>query len=284
MDMDRRGFLEDKTGPVSEANGRNEIILALIPYEETTTYGKGTANAPEAVVDASAHIELFDEVLHLDASRRGILTLRPDITDLASITASAREIRESHPDSLLGFVGGEHSVTPAIIEGIAREEMGIVWIDAHGDLRQSFHGRRDNHGCAGFNSMGFGPIVQIGIRAIAEEEWDLLGTTDRVKQFREWGDDAAAAIDALPDNIYITMDADGFSPEVVRAVGTPEPGGLYWDEVMDCLDHVFGTKHVFAFDTVELCPQENDLASSFTIARLVYKAMAYHVHHRLTSR
>lgn len=279
----QRGFLEDKMEPGGPTAQRNAFVLAMIPYEETTTYGKGTANAPEAIVDASGHIELFDEVLHVDASRHGILTLRPDITDLESITRSAREIRDAHPDALLGFVGGEHSVTPAIIEGVAREEMGIVWIDAHGDLRQSFYGREDNHACAGFNSMRFGPIVQIGIRALAEEEWELLKTTDRVSQFRDWGEAAAAAIDALPDDIYITMDADGFSPEVVRAVGTPEPGGLYWQEVMECLDHVFRTKSVFAFDTVELCPHKDDLASSFTIARLIYKTMAYHVHHRLAS-
>jgi len=281
---DPRGFLEDKVEPGAPTGEHNEFVLAMIPYEETTTYGKGTARAPEAIVDASGHVELFDEVLHLDASRHGILTLRPDITNLDSITRSAREIRAAHPDALLGFVGGEHSITPALIAGVAREEMGVVWIDAHADLRRSFHGSEQNHACAGYHSMKFGPIVQIGIRTLAEEEWELLKTTDRVTQFREWGAAAAAAIDALPDDIYITMDADGFSPEVVRAVGTPEPGGLYWQDVMDCLDHVFRKKNVFAFDTVELCPHDDDLASSFTIARLVYKTMAYHAYHRLNAR
>ncbi|MDH4037194.1 MAG: arginase family protein [Candidatus Krumholzibacteria bacterium] len=273
------GFLEDKAEPGDVARDRNGYVLGLIPYEETTTYWKGVGKAPEAIVEASGHVELFDEVLATDASRQGILTVRPRITDLASVTAAARALREQHPDAFLGFIGGEHAITPALIEAVARPRMGIVWIDAHADLRKEFHGRPDNHACAGFNSMGFGPIVQVGIRTLAEEEYTLLKKTDRVRAHRAWGAKARADIMDLPHDVYLSVDYDGFSPEVIRAVGTPEPGGLYWEEVMEILDTLFRYKNVIAFDAVELCPQETDIASSFTAARLVYKVLNYHAYY-----
>ena len=276
MSDERPGFLEDKDDPGDIVLADNRYVLGLIPYEETTTYGKGVGMAPEAIVEASSHVELFDEVLEVDASRAGILTARPTITDLASITRAAQELRAAHPQAFLGFIGGEHSITPALVEAFKRPNMGIVWIDAHADLRTEFHGRADNHACAGRNSLEYGPIVQVGIRTLAEEEWAFLKSSDRVKAHRHWTAEAREDIMALPDEIYLTVDFDGFSPEVIRAVGTPEPGGLYWEQVMEILETVFRYKKVVAFDAVELCPTEYDPASSFTAARLVYKVLNYH--------
>jgi agmatinase len=273
---ERPGFLEDKDDPGDIVLADNRYVLGLIPYEETTTYGKGVGMAPEAIVEASSHVELFDEVLEVDASRAGILTARPAITDLASITRAAKELRAKHPQSFLGFIGGEHSITPALVEAFKRPNMGIVWIDAHADLRTEFHGRADNHACAGRNSLEYGPIVQVGIRTLAEEEWSFLKSSDRVKAHRHWTAEAREDIMQLPDEVYLTVDFDGFSPEVIRAVGTPEPGGLYWEQVMEILETVFRYKKVVAFDAVELCPTEYDPASSFTAARLVYKVLNYH--------
>ena len=276
MNDHRPGFLEDKDDPGDIVLAENRYVLGLVPYEQTTTYGHGVGRAPEAIVEASGHVELFDEVLEVDASRDGILTVRPPITDLASITRAAKAMRAEHPDAFLGFIGGEHSVTPALLAAVARPDMGIVWIDAHADLREEFHGRADNHACAGRNSLSYGPIVQVGIRTLAEEEWSFLKTTDRVSAHRHWTEQARADILSLPDEVYLTVDFDGFSPEVIRAVGTPEPGGLYWEEVMEILETVFRHKRVVAFDAVELCPNDHDIASSFTAARLVYKVMNYH--------
>ncbi len=278
------GFLEDKADPGDIVRESNRYVIGLVPYEQTTTYGKGVGKAPEAIVEASGHIELFDEVLETDASRHGILTVRPPITDLASVTRAARALRDQHPDAFLGFVGGEHSITPALIEAVARPTMGIVWIDAHADLRKEFHGRPDNHACAGWNSMRFGPIVQVGIRTLAEEEFTLLQKTDRVHAHREWSRKARADILALPKDVYLTVDFDGFTPELIRAVGTPEPGGLGWETVMDILDTVFRYKNVIAFDAVELAPAATDIASSFSAARLVYKVLNYHTYYSQTGK
>jgi agmatinase len=279
-----QGFLEDKLDVASLKRDANQYAVSLIPYEATTTYIKGTANAPRVIVDASSHIELLDETLRVDASRYGITTIAPEITDLSSITSHASELATAHPNAVYGFLGGEHSITPAILEGLPREEIGIVWIDAHADLRRSFHGSEVNHACAGFNSLKFGRIVQIGVRSLAEEEAAFLDSADRVACFRDWTDPVKDAIRALPARIYLSVDMDGFSPTLVRAVGTPEPGGLMWDEVLDILDFLFGEKDVFAFDVVELCPHADDVVSSYTAARLVYKIMAYHAFHKLQGK
>jgi agmatinase len=278
-----KGFLEDKFDPGLPAPKDPRYVIGLIPYEQTTTYKKGTRLAPEAIVDASGHIELWDETLEIDASLLGVATLRPDITDLDSIVRFSRGVREAHPDSLLGFIGGEHSVTPALIEGCCRGDFGVVWIDAHADLRSSYLGSPVNHACAGYNTAPMAPIVQIGVRTLAEEEARYLKTSDRVRSFAKWTEEARRAIGELPGDIYLTVDADGFAPEVVRAVGTPEPGGLYWDEVMDIVQFLFREKNVEAFDVVELCPNEHDIASTFILAKLVYKIISHHAHHKRRS-
>lgn len=278
--MERRGFLEDKIDVTGVERDDNRYVLSLLPYEETTTYKKGTARGPEAIIEASGHIELLDETYRVDASQYGIRTLRPGITDLSSITAHVSALARSRGGALLGFLGGEHAVTPAVIEGLDAGEIGIVWIDAHADLRSTFQGRADNHACAGFNTMPFGPIVQVGIRSLAAEEAAFLNGSDRVRIHRHWSADAREAIRALPRRVYLSIDLDGLSPALMRAVGTPEPGGLSWDEAVDIVDFVFRDKDVLAYDVVELCPAPDDIVSSYTAARLVYKVMAAHAYHK----
>lgn len=275
-----RGFLEDKIDAPSVTLGDNRFVVSLIPYEETTTYGKGTRLGPEAIVEASGHIELIDETLRVDASEKGILTLRPKITSLASITKHAARVAADHPGALLGFLGGEHSITPAIVEGLDLDDFGIVWVDAHADLRTTYCGSKQNHACAGFNSVPFAPMVQVGIRSLAREETEFLEGTDRVKCFRDWSGEVKEAIRALPESIYLSFDLDGLNPMLMRAVGTPEPGGLLWEEALEIIDFVTTEKDLRAFDVVELCPDDRDITSSFTAARLVYKFMQYDVHHR----
>ena len=281
---DPPGFLDGKLGPEYRPPDPAACYLGLIPYEETTTYRKGTKLAPDAVCDASGHMDLYDYVLDVDASAYGIKTLRPDITNLESITGFAKKLRSTYPDSLLGFVGGEHAITPALIEGCCPEGAGIVWIDAHADMRKTFKGRRDSHACAGYNSVRFGPMVQIGVRTLERDEADFVRGSDRVKIFSRWSREAADAVRDLPKNVYLTVDADGFSPEIVRAVGTPEPGGLSWVDVLDVVSVLFEEKHVIAFDTVELCPVETDVASTYVIAKLIYKIISYHVRRNLEAR
>jgi agmatinase len=186
-----------------------------------------------------------------------------------------------HPDALLGFLGGEHAITPAVVEGLGMSEFGIVWIDAHADLRSEYRGNAYNHACAGFHCASMAPIVQVGIRSLASEETDFLERSDRVRCFRHWSDQVREAIRGLPDTVYISFDLDGLNPMLMRAVGTPEPGGLLWEEALEIIDFTVGEKKLRAFDVVELCPSDEDVVSSFTAARLVYKIMTYYAHHHL---
>jgi agmatinase len=282
MNDSKSGFLEDKVDPVPVRRETNKFVLSLIPFEQTTTYIKGTREAPEAIIEASAHMEVMDESLGIDITEHGIITRRPNITDLKSITSYVSQARRDFPEAFQGFLGGEHSITPAIIEGLQPESIGIVWIDAHADLRRSFGGQPDNHACAGFNSVPFGRIVQVGVRTLAPEEAEFLNDTDRVRTFRHWDSNAAAAIRELPDTIYLSIDVDGLSPMLMRAVGTPEPGGLMWEEMVELLDFLFQEKEVLAFDVVELCPQPGDVVSTFTAAKLVHKVMACHALYKLS--
>ena len=142
-------------------------------------------------------------------------------------------------------------------------------------------GNTENHACAGYHTQKIAPIVQVGIRSLAPEEIAFLADSERVAMFREWCDEAKSAIRSLPETVYISVDLDGLNPMLMRAVGTPEPGGLLWEEALDLLEFVFREKRVCAFDVVELCPSEDDVVSSYTAARLVYKIMTFHAYHRL---
>lgn len=278
MPGEGKRFLEDKFDPGPPGRDDPSYFIGLIPYEKTTTYKKGTKDAPEAIVDASGHLELWDETLELDASLYGIETLRPEISDLQSIKAFSRRLREAHPENLLCFIGGEHSVTPALIEGCCDGKFGVVWLDAHADLRSSYLGSPENHACAGYHTASLAPVVQVGVRTLAREEARYLERSARVRSYPRWTEEARRAIADLPHDVYLSVDADGFAPEVVRAVGTPEPGGLYWNDVMDIVQWLFREKNVTAFDVVELCPDAHDIASSFILAKLVYKVISYHAH------
>jgi agmatinase len=189
-------------------------------------------------------------------------------------------VKKRHPNALPGFLGGEHSVTPAILEGLALGDIGIVWIDAHADLRTEFMSSAQNHACAARNSLPYGKMVQIGIRSLAEEEYRFYKESDSVVKFKEWGAAALSAIRSLPRTIYLSVDLDGLNPTLMRAVGTPEPGGLEWSEVLEIVDLITREKKLAAFDVVELCPSQTDVTSEYTAARLVYKIIGYHALHR----
>jgi agmatinase len=161
------------------------------------------------------------------------------------------------------------------------DPVGILWIDAHADLRDRYRGREDNHACAARRSSPFGPILQVGVRSYSEGEYRWMEShRERVRWFRRWGPEAREALRALPDRVYLSVDVDGFDPSVVRSVGTPEPGGLGWEEGLAVLEALFEEKEVVAFDVVELCPSPEDAASDFTVARLIYKILTLHFLHR----
>ncbi|MBN1884830.1 MAG: arginase family protein [Candidatus Krumholzibacteriota bacterium] len=253
---------------------RDRVVVVPVPIERSTSYIQGTAGAPAAILEASMQIELFNAGLGVDLENAGIVTSgeRPDSRE--ALRAFLDRERSALLESFPVFLGGEHSITPWIVEGLGIGDAGFVWLDAHADMRESYEGDPHSHACAARNTLPFGPIVEIGVRSCSRGEHDFIAASKDVEVFPRWCGEAADAIRRLPERIYLSFDFDAFDPSVVRALGTPEPGGLNWREVLSVLDLVFAEKTVVAMDAVELCPDPHDEASNFAAARTVYEAIS----------
>ena len=257
-----------------DTTGRDRAYVVPVPLEWSTSYGTGTAKAPYAIIEASGQIELYNAALDLDLEHAGIVTLNPPITSRDDFRSFVRSERETLRNVFTCFIGGEHSITPMILEGLAFGEIGTVWLDAHADLRETYLGERESHACAARNSLRFGPIVEIGVRSYSAEEKKFVSESERVEVFGTWSPEARRAVDRLPDRVYLSLDFDCIDPSIIRAVGTPEPDGLMWRELMDLLTFVFDSKIVVAMDAVELCPVEGDETSNFIAAKVIYEAIS----------
>ncbi|MFH1684186.1 MAG: agmatinase [Candidatus Margulisiibacteriota bacterium] len=255
---------------------KSKFVVVPVPYEATTTYGKGTKNGPAAILAASQHVEEFDEELQVETYVKApIHTLKP--IKVKSL--------ESRVKSLLGdqkipvILGGEHSITPYAVKAAAKQykNLSVLQLDAHADLRDSYKGSKNNHACVMRRVLEICPAVQFGVRSISKEGWEFARKTGQIKKIH-WAEklEMAEKIEnQLSKNVYITIDVDVFDPSVVPAVGTPEPGGMYWYEVLDILKAICATKNIVGFDVMELSPRKGDLASDFAAAKLVYKTMGY---------
>ena len=262
----------------------SKVAILPFPYEKTTCYVKGTEKGPDAIIRASAEMELFDEECG-NIFEIGICTLNP--LEVNNSPESMNGIIYKNIKNLLNdnkFVatlGGEHSITSGIARAFNEKYNGlsVLQIDAHADLREDFEGTKHSHACAMKRTMEICPIVQVGIRSLSFEESEFI-KEKKLKIFLakdifdndEWFDDA---ISRLSKNVYITIDLDGLDPSVMPSVGTPEPGGLGYYQVLRFLKKVCNKRNVVGFDVVELCPNENDISSDFTAAKLVYKLIGY---------
>jgi agmatinase len=254
--------------------GKDRVYIVPVPIERTTSYRRGTARAPEAIIEASRQIELFNSALGIDLEGSGIVTLRQGIREKEDLFSFITGNRDMLAGSFSCFIGGEHSITPWILEALGLGDIGIVWLDAHADLRERYLGDEESHACAARNSLRFGPLVGIGVRSYSREERDYLRDAGGVQLFTRWGEEAKSAVRRLPANIFLSVDFDAVDPSIIRAVGTPEPGGLDWNDMTGILDFLFGEKKVLAMDAVELCPDEKDVASDFIAAKIIYESVS----------
>ncbi|NQT29786.1 MAG: agmatinase [Candidatus Saganbacteria bacterium] len=273
----------DVTPPYPES----KFVVFPVPYEATTTYGKGTKNGPKAILLASKQVEWFDEELGCEPCQRtGIHTGKP--TSLGRLSSNPSTSLGTRVQSILGegkvpvILGGEHSITPQAVKAFSKQykDLSVLQLDAHGDLWDKFNGNKNNHACVMRRVLEICPAVQVGIRNISKEGWGFAKKTGQLSKihFRGHGlggRDYRKIEKQLSNNVYITIDVDVFDPSVVPAVGTPEPGGMTWFEVLDLLKSVCKNKNVVGFDVVELSPRKGDIASDFTVAKLIYKIIGY---------
>ncbi|HDQ44956.1 MAG TPA: agmatinase [bacterium] len=261
------------------------VAILPFPYEGGISCGAGTAGAPDAVIDASYYVELYDEVLDTEPYKIGISTLTPPAIPstpermIQSIQDAAKAILER--DKFPVVIGGDHSITGGYYRAL-REKHGavsVIQLDAHADLRDSYQGSRLSHASVMSRIREETEhTLQIGIRSMSAEEADRIRTEKiqlcTMDAFRKGAFDLRTAVEALPDPVFITLDVDVLDWSVVRTTGTPEPGGMTWDEILALLATIFSNKKVVGFDVVELSCREDDPNSPFAVAKLIHKMIA----------
>lgn len=264
----------------------SKVIILPVPYERTTTYVKGTAKGPQAIIDASRNMELYDEELDKNTSKIGICTLKElEINEKPELMVNiVRDTIKRLIDNkkFPVIIGGEHSITPGCVKAFAQKinDFSVLQLDAHADLRDKYEGSKYSHACPMRRVLEINKsLVQIGIRSLSPEEADFI-KQNNMKIF--WAKDISdndkwfnEAISKLAKNVYITLDLDVFDPSILSSTGTPEPGGLGYYQVLRFLKKVFEQKNVVGVDVVELCPNENNVSPDFTTAKVIYKMVGY---------
>jgi N1-aminopropylagmatine ureohydrolase len=276
------GLGEDST---NYADAR--VVILPVPYESTVSYGKGTSKAPQAIIDASAYVETYDRETNAEPFDVGISTSAPLPVEGAAPAELAHKLEEAVSVILNDgkyplILGGEHSITPPSVKAVRAkyDDLTVVQLDAHADLRDEYEGERLSHACAMARSREICPAVQVGIRSYSKEESELI-SVEKLPVFcaadihrdPDWINEAIAAIDS--ENVFITLDVDVFDGSILPATGTPEPGGLDWRQVTSFLAMLFSKKRVVGLDIVELAPIDRFHAYDFMIAKLAYKCIAY---------
>jgi agmatinase len=261
-------------------------VILPVPVDRTTSYVGGTRNGPREILQASSHMELWDDELGIDVHSAGLFTL-PEMElpfgELASLMDEIQRVAAEilRRDKFLVTLGGEHSITPPLVAAAAgvHPGLGVLQIDAHADLRDEYMGTRHNHACAIRRTLEHAGVTQVGIRSMSSEEAAVassLNTTifydQTMRQQPSWID---RVVETLPETVYITIDVDGLDPAIMPSTGTPEPGGLSWYEALALLRATIERREVVACDVVELSPLPGLMAPNFLCAKLVYKILTY---------
>lgn len=273
---------------IQSDNSYFEIIS--VPYEHTTSYGKGTSKGPEAIIYASQFVELYDEQFHSEVYKKGIVTAQPiDVT--GSIEDVFNRIESAFYKSLengrfpIGL-GGEHAITLPTYKAFHGffDDLCVLQFDAHSDLRETYEGSIYSHASVMHQIAKLDdPIIQVGIRSQCLEEAKFI---QEKGIFTYYAHDIMrdglnhSIINHLNENVFITFDLDFFDPSIMPSTGTPEPGGFQWYETISFLENVFKQRNIVGFDIVELAPQTDVVHPDFLAAKLVYKMMTLKVNGR----
>ncbi len=283
----KKNFLNLKKNSFKKA----DLIVVPFSFEATTTYGKGTKRGPAAIIKASHQVELFDEELWQETFQKANIATLSETEPLTSLSLARKQIKSVINKILKNkklplILGGEHSITPFILEAYKEngyKDFTILQFDAHADLRDGYLRQRYSHAAAMRRCLDFLDInlVQIGTRSISNENDELIfwqRNQGRIKTF--WAKDKARwkineVLKSLKKDVYLTFDVDVFDPSFMPSTGTPEPGGLDWYEVLNILRFVCQRKKIIGADFVELSPIKNLTAPDFLLAKLIYRIIGY---------
>lgn len=289
--MSKPRFLESEFDQYPAELARFHVVP--VPWEDTVSYGTGTAAGPAAVLAASNQLEVWDGIS--SPAEEGIHTwpavdCSGDPATVHERIATAVRTAVTAPRDAHGVpivLGGEHSITAPAVHGYlstTKEPVGIVQIDAHADLRDSYEGRSDSHASVArrMHADHRLPIVQIGIRATSPEEHlyiEMHRTTAPTITVHYARDIVPAAVTEItlppdfPSRVWLTFDVDGLDPAVIPATGTPVPGGLAWYQALSIVESIARQRTIIGADIVELAPIATLPASDYAAAELTYRIM-----------
>jgi agmatinase len=272
--------------PPAQSDYRTARFVVLpIPYEATTTYMAGTREGPRAIIAASQQVELYDEALGRESHTAGVATLDPLEPEAAgpaamheAIFAAAKKLVRD--DKFLIGLGGEHSITSGLVRAVRtrHKQVSVLQIDAHADLRDEYHGTPYSHAAVmrRIHDMRV-PAVAVGIRNYSLEEARFIRRENKpvisAETCRRSSDWIGQAVGGLSDEVYVTIDIDGFDPAYAPGTGTPEPGGLDWYQVTELLAAVARSRRIVACDVSEVRPIPPSTVTEFLAAKLVYRLM-----------
>ena len=260
-----------------------KVVLIPVPYDGTSTWQKGADKGPQAFLDASENMELYDIETDTEVYQQGVF-LADAVTENSSPEAMVEAVHEAtkkyiKKNKFVTIFGGEHSISIGTIRAFNEmyPNLTVLQLDAHADLRKEYEGSKCNHACAVYEASQTTNLIQVGIRSMDAIEKTVM---DEEKTYfaHEMVEDSTwmdSAIDQMTDNVFITIDLDVFDPSIMPSTGTPEPGGLLWYETLDFLRQIFEEKNVVGFNIVELCPNKDEKSSDFLAAKLYYKMLSY---------
>lgn len=281
-------FLDVSPSAVTLADA--EVILLPVPYDSTTSYRTGARHGPSAITIASRQLEDYDLELDRDVSTVGIYTAPELEADVSSPEAMVGRVEKAvrsvaKHDVLVGVLGGDHSVTIGAVRALKEihPDLSVLYLDAHADMRDEYMGTRWGHASVARRLHEMCPVVEVGVRSLSTPERDFIhdegvpvvfwmgeNTLDDI-----WG----RVQETLSSHVYVSIDLDVLDPSLMAAVGTPEPGGMSWDDVTGLIRLVAAQRRIVGFDVTELSPDEGPEACAFTAAKLTYKLIAYATDH-----
>lgn len=263
------------------------VVVLPVPYDATTSYKGGAREGPKAIIEASRYLEDYDIELEREIYRVGIHTLQELETHVGSPADMTKRVQAAlgpfaQRGQLLAVLGGEHSISVGAVKALreVNDDLSVLYLDAHGDLRDTYMGSNFSHACTARRIWEMCDLVEVGVRSVSEEEMSFIREKRLKVYFHDEGSkmpfwDVQEILDGLSETVYISIDLDVFDLGLMSAVGTPEPGGMAWGEVLGLLKVVCNERSIVGFDVTELCPQVGPSSCAFVAAKLAYKVIGY---------
>lgn len=258
-----------------------KVVVLPVPYDSTTSYRGGARDGPHAIISASRNMELHDLELGCDISGAGIYTLDELEPSMASPEKTIERVENAfglllEKNKFPVMFGGEHSLTLGAARALLKKhpKLSVLQIDAHADLRDGYEDSKFNHACVMRRVRELCNAVSVGVRSISEEEAEFVRKA-RPRIFYGRSFDAREVLKGLGNEVYITLDLDALDPSIMPSVGTPEPGGLLFEEVAALVREVGERRRVVGFDIMELAPIPGMVAPDFLAAKMAYKMVGY---------